>query len=64
VGSQQFTPGVIVSEHVNYADQNPLLFWDKDTQILHIYHTTQPAHEAESTAEIWHIQSKDKGKYI
>jgi predicted neuraminidase len=26
VGSQQFTPGVIVSEHVNYSNQNPLLY--------------------------------------
>ncbi len=64
VGSQQFTPGVIVSEHVNYSNQNPLLYWDKDTQILHLYHTTQPQHAPESTAEIWHLQSKDRGKYI
>jgi predicted neuraminidase len=64
VGSKQFTPGVIVSERVNYSNQNPLLYWDKDAQILNLYHTTQIAHGSDSTAEIWHLQSKDQGKYL
>jgi len=64
LGSKQFTPGVIVSEHVNYSNQNPLLYWDKDAQTLNLYHTTQIAHASDSTAEIWHLQSRDQGKYI
>ena len=41
LGSLQFTAGVIVSERVNYSNQNPVLFWDNETQILHLYHTQQ-----------------------
>jgi predicted neuraminidase len=61
-GSQQFTPGVIVSERVNYWNQNPVLFWDNETQILHLYHVSQLAHSQESYSELWHLQSKDRGK--
>jgi hypothetical protein len=63
LGSQQFTPGVIVSEHVNYINKNPVLYWDNVTQILHLYHSTQPAYQPESMAVIWHLQSQDRGKY-
>jgi predicted neuraminidase len=64
VGSQQFTPGVIVSERVNYTNQNPVLFWDNETQILHLYHTSELAHVPGSYSEIWHLESKDRGKHI
>ncbi|CAF1177145.1 unnamed protein product, partial [Rotaria sordida] len=60
-GSQQFTPGVVVSQRVNYSNQNPVLFWDNETQILHLYHTSQVAHGSENTSQIWHVQSKDRG---
>ncbi len=63
VGSQQFTPGVIVSERVNYSNQNPVLFWDNETQILHLYHSSQLGNAGESNSEIWHVQSKDRGKH-
>jgi predicted neuraminidase len=63
VGSQQFTAGVIVSERVNYTNQNPVLYWDNQTQILHLYHTSQIPQQAESYSIIWHAQSKDRGKY-
>ncbi len=61
-GSQQFTPGVVVSDRVNYTNANPVLFWDNDTQILHLYHSSQLHNGGESTAQIWHSQSKDQGK--
>jgi predicted neuraminidase len=63
LGSQQFTAGVIVSERVNYSNQNPVLFWDNETQILHLYHTQQLGHLKENYAEMWHLHSKDRGKY-
>jgi hypothetical protein len=62
IGSQQFTPGVIVSERVNYSNQNPVLFWDNETQILHLYHSSQLGNAGETNSEIWHLQSKDRGK--
>jgi predicted neuraminidase len=63
IGSQQFTAGVIASERVNYSNQNPVLYWDKETQILHLYHSSQLANAHESTSELWHVQSKDRGKH-
>lgn len=61
IGSQKFTPGVIVSERVNYSNQNPVLFWDTETQILHLYHTQQLGHLKEQYTEMWHLYSKDGG---
>jgi predicted neuraminidase len=63
VGSKQFTPGVIVSERANYSNQNPVLFWENETQILHLYHSSQLGNAGETHSEIWHVQSKDRGKY-
>ena len=64
VGSQQFTPGVIVSERVNYSNQNPVLFWDNDTETLHLYHSSQVGHGPETTSQLWHLKSKDRGKHF
>jgi predicted neuraminidase len=61
VGSEQFSPGVVVSERVNYSNQNPVLYWDNGTQILHLYHPTY-MHGVPSV--LWRLQSKDQGKYI
>ncbi len=63
VGSQRFTAGFIVSERVNYSNQNPVLYWDNETQILHLYHSSQLGNAGETKSEIWHLQSKDRGKY-
>ncbi|CAF0875467.1 unnamed protein product [Adineta steineri] len=60
-GSQQFTPGVIITDRVNYTNLNPVLFWDNDTQILHLYHSSQLNGKGEATSQIWHTQSKDRG---
>ncbi|CAF3323046.1 unnamed protein product [Rotaria socialis] len=61
VGSEQFTPGVIVSQRVNYSNQNPVLFWNPRTQILHLYHSSQLGDGPESSSELWHLQSQDSG---
>jgi predicted neuraminidase len=63
VDSQQFTAGIIVSERVNYSNQNPVLFWDNETQILHLYHTSQLGNTSEYVSEIWQVHSKDRGEY-
>jgi predicted neuraminidase len=63
VGSQQFTAGVIVSERVNYTNQNPVLYWDNETQILHLYHTSEIAQHPGSYSVIWHAYSKDRGNH-
>ncbi|CAF1652960.1 unnamed protein product, partial [Adineta ricciae] len=60
-GSQQFTAGVVVSERANYSNQNPVLYWDNQTQILHLYHTQQLGHLKENYAQMWHLHSKDQG---
>ena len=62
LGSQQFTAGIIVSKRVNYSNQNPGLFWDDETQVLHLYHTQQLGNLKEYYAEMWHLQSKDRGE--
>ncbi|CAF1238569.1 unnamed protein product [Adineta ricciae] len=61
LGSQQFKPGVIVSERMNYSNQNPVLYWNNQTQVLHLYHTQQLGHVKESYAQIWHLYSEDRG---
>jgi predicted neuraminidase len=60
---QQFTAGVIVSERINYANQNPVLFWDNQTQLLHLYHTSYSAIHDEIPSGMWHLYSRDRGKY-
>ena len=64
LGSPMFTPGVIVSERVNYSNQNPVLYWDNKTQILHLYHSSQLGHGGERQAQIWHVQTSDQGTSI
>jgi predicted neuraminidase len=63
LGSQKFTPGVIVSHRLNYSNQNPVLYWENETQILHLYHTQQLGHLKEYYTEMWHLYSKNQGEY-
>ncbi|CAF1090284.1 unnamed protein product [Adineta ricciae] len=53
LNSQQFTPGVIVSERMNCSNQNPVPYWDNQTQQL--------VHVKESYAQMWHLYSEDRG---
>ena len=38
-----------------------MLFFDNSTQILHLWHSQAPANSGESSAQIWHLSSRDKG---
>ena len=62
-GGEQFSPGVIVSQRANYSNQNPVLFWDNETQVLHLYHSSQLGNAGETNAEIWHLESRDEGAF-
>lgn len=64
VDSQQFTPGFLASVRTNYSNQNPVLYWDNKTQILHLYHSSQLGNAGETNSEIWHVQSEDRGTYF
>ena len=41
--SSQWSAGRIVSWRVGYSNQNPVLFQDRTTGILHLFHSQQPA---------------------
>jgi len=41
--SSQWSPGRVVSWREGYSDQNPVLFQDNLTGILHLFHSQQPA---------------------
>jgi len=60
--SHQFTPGIIVSQRMNYSNQNPVLYWNKNTQKLDLYHSSQLGNAGETNSQIWHLESKDQGK--
>ena len=52
----------IISERDGYANQNPVLFYDKLHKTLHLYHSQAKAQSGESEATIWHVESSDLGK--
>mmetsp|Transcript_24149 Transcript_24149/g.47488 ORF Transcript_24149/g.47488 Transcript_24149/m.47488 type:complete len:367 (+) Transcript_24149:68-1168(+) len=60
-GSQAWTNTTVVSERDGYANQNPLLFYDNTTGILHLWHTQAKPNSGESEAEIYHLSSTDGG---
>ena len=39
----QWSAGRVVSWRVGYSNQNPVLFQDRETGILHLFHSQQPA---------------------
>lgn len=43
VNSSQWSPGRVVSWRVGYSNQNPVLFEDRTTGVLHLFHSQQPA---------------------
>ena len=51
-----------ISERDGYANQNPVLFYDKLHKTLHLYHSQAKAQSGESKATIWHVESSDLGK--
>lgn len=61
IGADRFTPGLIVSQRANYSNQNPVLYWDNQTAVLHLFHSSQLGNAGETNSEIWHLQSRDQG---
>lgn len=60
-GSDVWTNPIIVSKEDKKTNQNPLLFFDSTTKILHLFHTHGNADAGESEAEVFHLSSKDGG---
>lgn len=60
-GSDQFTPSQVVSLRVNYSNQNPVLFYDTTTDILHLYHAQLYANTGEGKSTLMHLYSTDNG---
>jgi predicted neuraminidase len=60
-GSSQFTPSQVVSERINYSNQNPVLFFDTTTSVLHLYHAQLAANAGEGESTLLHLQSSDNG---
>eukprot|EP01084_Bolivina_argentea_P310433 537193_1 len=60
-GSQQWTNPIVISMHHNYTNQNPVLFFDSSSNILHCFHSHGPANAGTSAAHIYHLQSNDYG---
>eukprot|EP00040_Diaphanoeca_grandis_P016409 m.3656 g.3656 ORF g.3656 m.3656 type:complete len:468 (-) comp2577_c0_seq1:87-1490(-) len=56
-----WTTAATVSKQANVSNQNPVLFFDNTTSILHLFHSQAKANSGESTAEIWHLSSPDFG---
>jgi predicted neuraminidase len=61
-GTSQFTLPVVVSLLVNFSNQNPVLFYDTTTDILHLYHAQLAADSGEGASTLVHLQSPDGGK--
>jgi len=62
-GSNQWTKWSMLSQRKNYSNQNPVIFFDSETGIVHLFHTTQyqSVNCDEGSANVWELQSKDFG---
>lgn len=60
-GSTAWTKSTIVSQEDKKTNQNPLLFYDEKTKILHLFHTHADQDSGEGEAEVFHLSSKDEG---
>ena len=59
--SNQWSDPIIISIRNGYSNQNPVLFYDNTSNILHCFHSQAPAESGESQAQIWHLQSNNYG---
>lgn len=65
-GSLQWTKASVVSQRKHYSNQNPVLFFDNETNVLYLFHSQQDAkkeneYTGEESATIWELQSTDYG---
>lgn len=69
--STQWSNATLVSQREGYSNQNPVLYYDAQTDILNLFHTQQKADlddgservssgSREETAHIWRCQSTDQ----
>ena len=66
-GSMQWSKAVLASRREGYSNQNPVLFFDRDKKVLHLFHSQQPASSrlagagptSEVHAHIWELLSAD-----
>eukprot|EP00239_Pterosperma_sp_CCMP1384_P001783 CAMPEP_0197848218 /NCGR_PEP_ID=MMETSP1438-20131217/7991_1 /TAXON_ID=1461541 /ORGANISM="Pterosperma sp., Strain CCMP1384" /LENGTH=394 /DNA_ID=CAMNT_0043460361 /DNA_START=122 /DNA_END=1306 /DNA_ORIENTATION=- len=49
----------VVSRRDGYSNQNPVLFYDEDTNKLHLFHSSQPASKGETHASVWYLVAAD-----
>jgi len=61
-GSGRWSPAATLSKRDKYSNQNPVLFYDSTTGILHLFHSQAPAQSGESASQIWHLQSTNGGR--
>jgi hypothetical protein len=48
-GTDQWTSPIVVSQRKGYSNQNPVLFYDNQTNILYLFHTQQDAKKVGDT---------------
>jgi predicted neuraminidase len=63
-GTDQWNKAELVARREGYSNQNPVLFFDNRTKLLHLFHSQQPAttdHLTEYDANVWTQNSTDLG---
>ena len=60
--SNQWTNATTLSVQNGFSNQNPVLFYDKSTKLLRLYHSHAPANSGESKSIILQLSSSDYGK--
>lgn len=56
-GGQQWSKAATLSKRDKFSNQNPVLFYDNNTDVLHLFHSQAPAMSGEGQSAIWHLQS-------
>eukprot|EP00899_Mesostigma_viride_P006210 jgi/Mesvir1/15590/Mv03205-RA.1 len=51
-----------VSKSRDRSAQNPTMYYDPETGIVHLYHSSQAAYAGQATADVRHVQSHDFGR--
>lgn len=60
-GAKGWSPATTLSKRDGFSNQNPVLFYDNSTGILHLFHSQAKAESGEGTSTIWHLSSSNKG---
>lgn len=60
-GSDQWSSAATVSKRKGFSNQNPVLYYDAEGKLLHLFHSQAAANSGEGGAAIWHLESSDGG---